>query len=737
MSLINPEDSLERQNEKLLLISQSLMRRVEQKTEQSGLAYQQFERAALLEAQVRERTQELERTLDLLQESNARLELANFETETARANLADAIETVDEGFALFDADDRLVLFNSRFCRDLLDIERDLAPGLLFADYVRLISESRFLSLPSRLSPADWAARRMRQHGEEHVVFNVSLSEDRWLQVSEHRTSAGGTVILQTDVTDIIRAERQERDKMRDRQARMLQATLDHLYQGVCIFDRKQMLVGWNKRMAGLLGEPTRRADIGHDFATLLDRLRGELSFHPGFDADRLSRWANRRSERKPIAFEVTRGEEQIFNVFAQEMPDKGFVISFTDVTSERLAGRALHEMNEQLEQRVLDRTAELGVALAEAERANASKSRFVAAASHDLLQPLSAAKLFLSSLTDHLDGEDGRDVLVKTETALQSAQSIIEALLDISKLDAGKIAFEMQPVRLSAIFSPLRDELGPVAVSKGLDIAVVDSGLTVRSDPGYLRRIVQNLLSNAIRYTDEGKVLLGVRRNGGSARIEVWDTGRGVAPADQAKIFQEFERLEPGVRNEGLGLGLAIVERASKGLGHDLSLWSEPGVGSCFSVNIPIEHEVEAQPAEADDANVQSGPSLTGLIVLLVENDPHFAAAMSLLIESAGAAVIDAKSAEEAIQLLTEIELAPDVMLLDYHLDQGADGVALYGEICAAFGRIPAAIVSADRSRAIQAACRRLSLPLLSKPVDDGKLLDFLAAAGEGLRPAE
>ena len=245
-------------------------------------------------------------------------------------------------------------------------------------------------------------------------------------------------------------------------------------------------------------------------------------------------------------------------------------------------------MNETLEAGVIARTEELGVALTEAERANASKSRFVAAASHDLLQPLSAAKLFMSSLSDQLDSAETLTVLGKAENALAGVENIIEALLDISKLDAGKAVFDVQPVALSAIFGPLCDELTPVAAAKGLKLSIVDSGLSVESDPGYLRRIMQNLISNAIKYTDTGRVVVGVRRNGGSARIEVWDTGPGIDDADRKRVFQEFERLEGAAPNDGLGLGLAIVERAAKGLGHELSLWSETGRGSCFALNTEI-----------------------------------------------------------------------------------------------------------------------------------------------------
>ena len=187
MSLINPLDSIERQNEKLLLISKVLMRRVEQKNEQSGLAYAQFERAALLEMQVKERTIDLERTLDLLQESNAQLEEANRETETARTNLGEAIETINEGFALFDSNDLLVLFNSRFCRDMKDVEMRLVEGLPFNDYVDLVSRSSSLALPPDVTPAQWANRRTERHRIEIAGSTVMMS--RGIEISEGMLTA--------------------------------------------------------------------------------------------------------------------------------------------------------------------------------------------------------------------------------------------------------------------------------------------------------------------------------------------------------------------------------------------------------------------------------------------------------------------------------------------------------------------------------------------------------------------
>lgn len=723
MSLINPSDTLERQNEKLLQIAKSLMRRVEQKNEQSGFAYHQFERAALLETEVRERTHDLERALDLLQDSNTRLEIANDETEKARSNLTEAIETINEGFALFEDKDGLVLSNSRFCRDLTDIDGQLVKGLQFEDYVALISQSRVLALPKDQSPADWAAQRIARHRDDHVVFNVRLKWDRWLQVSEHRTSRGGTVILQTDVTTIIRRERQARDKIRDKQAEILQATLDHLNQGVCIFDNSQTLVGWNSGMNGLFASTADAAALGMTFEVLLERLQGELIFSGDIDVPTLRDWANRQGRRDPILFEVRRGKESTFSVFAQEMPDQGLVISFTDVTAERAAARTLFEMNELLERRVEDRTRELGLALAAAERANASKTRFVAAASHDLLQPLSAAKLFVSSLCEQTDPQDAQDIMHKVDMALSSVEQFISALLDISKLDAGKAVFDVQPIRLSEIFRPLRYELMPLAQEKGIDLRIIESGLTVQSDPGYLRRIVQNLVTNAIRYTDVGRIVVGVRRSGAAARIEVWDTGRGIAHADQETIFKEFERLSTSTADAGLGLGLAIVEQACKGLGHPLSLWSEPGRGSCFSLNAPLH---VALPDQMRQASI-GGQPLSDQLVMLVEDNPQLAQALTGMIESFGGTVIHAHTGEEALAILNEIQLVPDAMLIDYQLGTGCTGTQLLAHITAQYGPVPAAIISAERTRSLRESCKVAGVELVAKPIDKERLRQLLA----------
>ncbi|MHA6261786.1 hybrid sensor histidine kinase/response regulator [Arenibacterium sp. CAU 1754] len=733
MDLINPNDSIERQNEKLLQIVQALMRRAEQITEPSSLAYAQFERAAMLEAQVHERTADLERTLDLLNLSNQRLAEANAETEQAWANLTEATETIHDGLALFDRDDRLVFFNSMFGSELPDVQRRLKSGLKFSAFIDIVSQSQFLDLSRFPSREAWIVWRMQQHRRDQVVFNLTVGDGRQLQVSSHRTPADNTVIMHTDITDIVRLERLERDKLMDQQAMLLRATLNHLDQGVCIFDREGKLVGWNRRLDTLLALPADHNSRGLNVSALMERLSGQIEIIGHFSFAAFQAWADQKSGRSPIAFEVRRGARSVLSVFGQEMPDQGFVLSFTDVTAERENANALFEMNEQLERRVEERTIELGQALTEAERANASKTRFVAAASHDLLQPLSAAKLFVSSLIEgEIDPSQVQDVARKAETSLQSVEQIIEALLHISRLDSRIATFDRRPVPLQPLLETLKTELDPEARAKGLTFDVVPSSLVVHSDPGYLRRILQNLIVNALRYTDQGKVLIGVRRVNGAARIEVWDTGQGMSENDQKVVFDEFRRLEQG-RNaaEGLGLGLAIVERACAALDHPLRLRSKPGVGSCFSVEVPVLDRYHAGVRDsARGVDGKATEACAGVVVLLVENDPQLSNALSMLIEGWGGIVLAVDSATEALALLEDVDIVPEAMLLDYHLDNGQTGIEVYEAVKERHGALPTRIITANRSSDLRRQCAEHKLMILSKPIDRARLLAFLSAVG-------
>ncbi|WP_264214589.1 hybrid sensor histidine kinase/response regulator [Leisingera thetidis] len=727
--LIDPRDPPERQNQKLLKIVETLMRRAEQSSEASGEAYAQFQRAVMLEEEVRLRTRELEHALDLLNESNARLAQANAETEAARANLANAIETVQEGFALFDAQDALVMCNTRFGKHLADIYHLLRPGLQFADYVNLVATSAHLALPEGETAAGWEAYRLARHKDDHAVFNVMMAGSSWLQVSEHRTPDGGTVILQTDITDMMRLERQERDRLLDDQSRVIKATLEHLDQGVCIFDAKNRLVGWNRRAGVLLSVPAGRFQLGMSFASLYRHVEDSIRILGGTGPEQIGEWVASTAKRAPLSFEIGLGRDRVLAVFAQQMPDKGFVISFTDVTAERAAVRTISQVNETLEQRVAERTLELEDALSEAERANASKSRFVAAASHDLLQPLSAAKLYVGSLENDLRDAGLRDRAGKAGNALVAVERILGALLDISKLDSGLAAIDLTPISLGALLDQLKDELEPVARLKGLDFRVVRSSAVVESDAAYLRRILQNLASNAVRYTTCGKVLIGVRRRRGRVLLEVRDTGPGIAPEHQDSVFQEFQRLNAKASPaDGMGLGLAIVERACRLLKHPLDLASEVGRGTCFSVELPLSTAARA-PAPLPEPRSGAEVSFEHRIAVLIENDADLRAALEITLDSWGLNVLPCAGCAEAQALLEEIDIAPDVIIADYQLDDGALGTDAIAALRARHGPVPACLVTANRSPDLAAACAGLNAALLHKPIDTCELRSFLLRA--------
>ncbi|APG47601.1 PAS-domain containing protein [Phaeobacter porticola] len=764
--LIDPNDTLERQNEKLLKIAATLMRRVEQDTDASGLAYAQFERAVLLEEEIRTRTRDLERTLDLLNLSNARLAEANRETEAARANLANAIETVQEGFALFSPAEILVMCNSRFGMHMADIRAKLRPGLAFGAYVKLISSSNALSLPTGTNPADWAARRMARHQDRSVMFNVRMTGNRWVQVSEHRTPDGGTVVLQTDVTDIMRLQHQERERILDDQARLIRATLEHLNQGVCIFDREARLVGWNRLMGDLLSIPIGRFHLGSRFRTIFERLRSDFTFHSPEMADRVEHWARGQTSepqdghtptaRAPLTFDILQGAQRVLTVFMQDMPDGGFVISFTDVTAERHAARAMSEARDTLEQRVQERTLELEDALQAAERANASKSRFVAAASHDLLQPLSAAKLFVAALDAELPSGTPRDTLSKAANALDSVETLLAALLDISRLDSGRAEVHVAPVDLDKLLGQLYDEMRPIAEAKGLSFRLRRSGTTVLSDVTYLRRILQNLISNALRYTTRGTVLVGLRKRAGSVRVEVWDSGPGIAEADRARIFAEFQRLNASASAaDGMGLGLAIVERACALLGHPLTLRSHVGRGTVFAIDVPRttasatvtdtaagsmstlvrrsgQHmSPHMQPDDNLPARHQTASEQTDLrqlIVLMIISDADLCHALTLTLEHWGIDVLPCNTEDEARALLTEIDVAPDLVMTDLHLSNTHGGATAIVNLRRDLGPLPACLISADRSPKIANLAADLDVALFYKPLDPDDLYGFLQA---------
>ncbi|MDF3604892.1 PAS-domain containing protein [Paracoccus sp. DMF-8] len=723
--LIDPADSADRNVEKLLVIVAALMRNSEERADEHSAAFEDFRRAALLEERVRQRTRDLEATLERLNEANST-------AERARRDLSQAIEAIEEGFALFDADDRLVLCNSRFCRDFTDVRPLLMPGLSFDAYVRAVSRSHRIALPEGMTPETWAQERFRRHLVRQV-FNVGLADDGWLQISEQRTCEGGTVILQTDVTQIIRAERHERGKLLDDQARMIHATLEHINQGVGIFDAHGNLIGWNRKLAQLLEIPAALLRPGTSFEGLAGRLIYQAGFNDDFNAAKLREWVRSPTHRLPLTFELHYASGIILDVHGQEMPGRGFVMSFTDATRERMAIHSMLRAKSTLEARVAARTEELAEALDNAERANSARVRFVAAASHDLLQPLSAAKLFVASARDDAETATQRSTLEKAHNALLSVEGILGALLDLSRLESGGTEFEIVPVPMSMMLARLTDEFAPLAANKGLRLTVMPCSLAVRSDPIYLRRILQNLIGNAIRYTMSGGVTVGARRRGDSLRIEVHDTGPGIAPEHQAAIFREFHRVHGSASAaQGMGLGLAIVERACALLGHRLELKSTPDRGTSLAVELPLARELPRPDSAAPRPSTDTPEVIQDRIALLVENDDDLRRAIAQLLERRGVDVLEAASGTDALALVEEIGIVPDFYLVDQQLGDGMTGVETAQALHAQFGGRPTRIITADRSPQTRKAAQDAALEIIFKPIDPEALEAFVRRVRPG-----
>lgn len=725
--LLRPDDAPPRQIEKLQRIVDVLIRRVESSGEDGFNSYAHFQTAVALEAQVKARTRDLEEAVLLLNQSRARLAEAMAEAETARADLSNALEAVKEGFALFAPNQRLIMSNRRFARMFPDVVGRIKPGLLFENYTELISQSSALVLPGDISAKDWRRDRLRRLRQFHADFVVELKGDRWIQVSQQRTPNGSTAILQTEVTDMVRMERRQRDKLLDDQARLIRATLDHINQGICIFDAENRLAAWNDQFFALMSPPMEMMRIGTSFNRFVDHFITAHMFRSLEAPQEVVAWVANRRNREPLKVEFRRDDDKILDVFSDKTPDGGFVICFTDVTKERAITAALHEVNETLEQRVKERTAEMQQARDAAERANTSKSRFLAAASHDLLQPLNAAKLFLSTLEETKMNELQSDITARLKSAFDSVETILGALLDISKLDAGTSA-TVSIFPLNRLLDPLREEFQAIAAEKGLRFHVVDCGLDVESDASYLRRIIQNLAANAVAYTTRGKVLVGARRKGRDVLIEVYDTGSGIPADQQERVFHEFQRIERKDAAPGMGLGLTIVRRACDLLGHELTLDSTVGVGTRFAVRVPFHAPGRDNGAQQGMRSSAAAASLAGMIPLIIENESEVRHGMMALLDSWGASPIEAVDLAEAETLIQELGVVPDVILADYHLDEDESGLHAIGVLRRANGPIPAVLITANRSEGLSAWAEKEDVLLMYKPLQPARLRSYLNA---------
>jgi Na+/proline symporter/CheY-like chemotaxis protein/two-component sensor histidine kinase len=513
---------------------------------------------------------------------------------------------------------------------------------------------------------------------------------------------------------------------------ILRNTLDHVGMGIAAFDRSGRLEIFNERFTTLLSLADTSVTVGASPT--------EFGATPEIVA------LLRRPDT-PRTHEITTWRDRVIELRLDPLPGAGFVATCNDVTARVRTAEALRESDRQLrqsaetlEQRVVERTAELEASRAEAEAANLGKTRFIAAASHDLLQPLHAARLFTAAM---IDRDPGNDLGGKIDTSLGAVESLLDALLDISKLDAGAFRPEKRPFALQPLFESLATAFAPVAARRGVELVVVPTQAFVSTDPAFLRRILQNLLSNALRYGKPdgrpARVLLGCRRVGEELRIEVKDNGPGIPVDKQAVIFDEFVRLQvedDAPREErGLGLGLAIVDRIARMLDLTVELASAPGRGSTFSVAVPRVAAVVSAPVASPVP--QPTPAVEAeSFVLCIDNEARVREAMATLLGGWGCRVATAATQAEALEEIARAARLPDLVLADLHLDEGPDGLDVVDALRRTWNRVvPAALITADRDPTLRLRARARQVELLHKPVKPAALRALLrlratAAAG-------
>src|ERR1700682_1292374 len=575
---------------------------------------------------------------------------------------------------------------------------------------------------ARLEPAAPADFELLQHAEHLIASSIGAASSRLvmsLLLRKRTVSAKAALKLLDDSHAALHFNRE-----------VLQTALNHVRQGIAVFDADLQLICSNRQFGEILGLPPHLVQIGIPLKEILEFM-GAIS-PPGFgDSDALM-------ERRLAAYTTEGGEpylerlpdrHMVIEVRTNRMPGGGLVITFSDVTPSFEAAEALERSNATLEKRVRDRTeeltrlnSELALAKSTAEDANISKTRFLAAASHDILQPLNAARLYVTSLVERQAGGEDSRLVENIDDSLEAIEEILGALLDISRLDAGAMTPSITSFKMSDLMRSLEIEFAPIARAKGLDLAFVPCSLPVESDRLLLRRLLQNFISNAIKYNPRGRVLVGCRRRGQSLQIGVYDTGVGIPVVKRGEIFKEFHRLEQGARiARGLGLGLSIVERLARVLNHGIALDSNVSGGSVFSVTVPTAKAINFTAALTSATPLSRTP-MSGSLIVCIENDAAILDGMKTLLTAWDAKVIAVTDPDAAIEAIEAAGGRVTGLLVDYHLDRG-NGVAAIRDIRRRFGdAIPAILITADRSPHVRAAAREEKIAVLNKPVKPASL---------------
>lgn len=505
---------------------------------------------------------------------------------------------------------------------------------------------------------------------------------------------------------------------------LLQASIDNMNQGITVIDNNQRLVAWNKRCVDLFNFPPDLFYLGSSIEDLILHNTRQENIDESQVAGEVKERMEHFSKGLPFVYQRNLPNTRVIEVRGEPIPGMGYVTTYTDITNYKKMVDALTSANETLEQRVENRTQELvdinhrlEQAKAQAETANQSKTRFLAAASHDLAQPLNASRLFLTALQQLELEEDPQSLIDNLSDSLQNAENLISELFDIAKIDAGTIDKTITNFPLSQVLGSLGKDFSMLSQDSDIDFRYHSCGLTIRTDRKLLRRILQNILSNAFRYTAKGRVVLGSRRLKNSVRIEIWDTGIGIPEKHKKDIFTEFKRLSHKGNEEGMGLGLATVHRLCLLLNLPIEVDSKVDSGSVFKITVPL---ASTQSAKTITPQRKPLPAIKSQgeshQVLCIDNDPAILTGMKAMLVKWGFEVICCSSLEEALEVLPDKH--PDSILADYHLDNEQTGIDAVQKLFETWKcEVPCVIISADQTENVKSRSKELGFLFLQKPL--------------------
>ncbi|THJ34887.1 hybrid sensor histidine kinase/response regulator [Lampropedia aestuarii] len=619
---------------------------------------------------------------------------------------------------------------------------------------------------SHIVGADAAARAFAQHAEKlGQSLQGQVPADRtWLHFTElllvgavgassarlvmTRTLQGSGLELAAIVSVLDEAGQELRFNRE-----LLLATLENIDPGVSVIDAHMRLVAWNQRYQQLFNYPAGMLYIGQEVARLIAHnlkhnplgLTAPVPIASNIDAEVHKRIELMRAGRS-YTYERALQDGRVIEMRGHPLPHGGYVTSYSNISSLKQAERELREINETLEQRVAERSREVAVI-------QESRSRYLTAISHDVLQPIHAARLFASALHDETKPQQMRYLAERVDTALHAAEDLLDGILDISRLDAGALQAKIETFDLLPILQELHAQYAPLAAKRQLRwrLAVPRSAepLWVRSDARLLRRVLQNFVANALRFTQSGGVLMGARqrhgKNGAPSELllQVWDTGPGIPEVHLARIYEEFHRYQQVFDwdGRGLGLGLSICQRIARLLDHRLQAQSRPGKGSVFAIAVqastaPPKASLARTTSQVVAANSTVGnaptssPSalgLTGLVVLCLDNDPDILQGMHMLLSRWQVGCLLASDIDQAVQFAQQ---APQLhcFLVDFHLYDRVDGLGAIAQLQQLRPEVPAALITADGSDALKQRAGEQQVTVLTKPVKPAALRAFLMA---------